>query len=260
MCGLIVTTLVAACAASPTAAFPKAGASSSPTSPTPAAAAPAPRAPAITAPAATPSGKAPAAAVPSSAAARGSALAAADRLTVKGRAPLTGYSRAQFGPAWADVDHNGCDTRNDVLRRDLRRIALRPGTHGCIVLGGVLLDPYTGATIAFVRGVGTSSRVQIDHVVALADAWQKGAQRWTAARRLAFANDPLNLLAVSGKANQQKGAGDAATWLPPRRAYRCAYVARQVAVKTRYGVWVTAAERAAMLRVLTSCPDQPLPR
>jgi hypothetical protein len=147
-----------------------------------------------------------------------------------------------------------------VLRRDLRRIALRAGTHGCIVLRGVLLDPYTGTTIAFVRGVGTSGRVQIDHVVALADAWQKGAQRWTADRRLAFANDPLNLLAVSGKANQQKGAGDSATWLPPRRSYRCAYVARQVAVKTRYGVWVTAAERSAMLRVLASCPAQPLPR
>jgi hypothetical protein len=189
----------------------------------------------------------------------GSALAALRRLPVKGRAPRTGYSRSEFGQAWADVDRNGCDTRNDVLRRDLTVVVLKPGTHGCTVLTGVLHDPYTGQTVLFVRGVGTSLAVQIDHVVALGDAWQKGAQSLTLERRTAMANDPLELLAVKGAVNQQKGDGDAATWLPPRKAYRCAYVARQVAVKERYRLWVTPAERDAMARVLSTCPRQPLP-
>ena len=164
-------------------------------------------------------------------AAHGTALAALAGLAVKGRAPLTGYSRAAFGPAWQDVDHNGCDTRNDILRRDLTS---RGMSGSCTVLTGVLQDPYTGKVIAFRRGVGTSAKVQIDHVVALGDAWQMGAQRLTASARLAFANDPLELLAVDGPTNQRKGDADAASWLPPNKAFRCTYVARQIAVKARY--------------------------
>ena len=197
--------------------------------------------------------------LPSVVAPAGSALAALGQLPVKGRAPMTGYSRAEFGQAWADVDRNGCDTRNDILRRDLRTIVLKPGTHGCVVLSGVLHDPYTGGSVDFVRGVGTSIAVQIDHVVALGDAWQKGAQSLTIEQRTALANDPLELLAVTGSVNQRKGDGDAATWLPPLRAARCAYVARQVAVKSAYHLWVTAAERDAIARVLETCPSQPLP-
>ena len=185
----------------------------------------------------------------------GKALAVLATLPVKGRAPKTGYSRDQFGPAWSDVDHNGCDTRNDVLRRDLTSVALRPGTRDCVVLSGVLADPYTAAAIHFLRGNATSTAVQIDHVVALSDAWQKGAQQLSPARRLAFANDPLNLLAVDGPANQSKSDGDAATWLPPNKSYRCNYVARQISVKSSYGLWVTQAEHDAMARVLTNCPD-----
>ncbi|MBI1377310.1 MAG: DUF1524 domain-containing protein [Frankiales bacterium] len=205
-------------------------------------------APATSAPAAAPSTSA----RPSTPPAAGTALALAETLRVKGRAPMTGYSRAMFGPAWADVDGNGCDTRNDVLRRDLTGLTMRDA---CVVLRGTLRDPYDGSTIAFVRGVGTSSRVQIDHVVALGDAWQKGAQSWSAAKREALANDPLDLLAVDGPNNERKGDGDAATWLPPARSFRCAYVARQTAVKAKYGLWVTAAEKAAILRVLGACPD-----
>jgi len=180
-------------------------------------------------------------------------------LPVKGRAPKTGYSREQFGPAWSDVDHNGCDTRNDMLRRDLTALALRPGTRDCVVLSGVLADPYTAAAIHFLRGNATSTAVQIDHVVALSDAWQKGAQQLSPAQRLSFANDPLNLLAVDGPANQSKSDGDAATWLPPNKSYRCNYVARQISVKSSYGLWVTQAEHDAMARVLSDCPDAMAP-
>jgi hypothetical protein len=190
----------------------------------------------------------------------GTAVTTLATLTIKGRAPRTGYDRALFGQAWADVDRNGCDTRNDILRRDLTRYTLKAGTRGCLVLKGTLNDPYTGTRISFVRGLATSSAVQIDHVVALSDAWQKGAQKMSQTRRTAFANDPLNLLAVDGPTNLRKGDGDAATWLPPRKAARCAYVARQIAVKHRYGLSVTAAERDAMVRVLTACPGQALPQ
>nr|WP_082368765.1 DUF1524 domain-containing protein [Arthrobacter sp. ERGS1:01] len=179
-------------------------------------------------------------------------------LPVKGRAPKTGYSRSEFGAAWTDVDKNGCDTRNDILNRDLTATTFKPGTHGCIVLTGVLADPYTATTIHFTRGA-TSSAVQIDHVVALSDAWQKGAQKLTAATRLALANDPANLLAVDGPSNQQKSDGDAATWLPPNKAYRCDYVARQVSVKAAYSLWVTAGEHDAMAAVLKDCAPAKTP-
>ena len=180
-------------------------------------------------------------------------------LPVKGRAPKTGYSRDQFGQAWSDTDHNGCDTRNDILRRDLKTIALKPGTRDCVVLSGVLNDPYTAAAIHFLRGSATSTAVQIDHVVALSDAWQKGAQQLSPAQRLSLANDPLNLLAVDGPANMSKSDGDAATWLPPNKSYRCDYVARQISVKSSYGLWVTQGEHDAMVRVLSDCPNAVAP-
>ncbi len=183
-------------------------------------------------------------------------LALLDALPIKGRAPKTGYSRALFGQAWSDDvtvpgGHNGCDTRNDILRRDLVDIEIRPGTTDCVVASGVLNDPYTGTAIAFQRGRGTSQAVQIDHVVALSDAWQKGAQGWDELTRRNFANDPLNLQATSGPINEAKGDGDAATWLPPNKSYRCAYVSRIVAVKSGYGLWVTQAEHDAIERILT---------
>jgi hypothetical protein len=189
----------------------------------------------------------------------GTARAALADLTVKGRAPKTGYDRDEFGPAWADVDHNGCDTRNDILARDLTGETFKAGTHDCVVLTGTLDDPYTATQIPFQRGQSTSTAVQIDHVVALSDAWQKGAQQLSADERELLANDPLNLLAVDGPTNAAKGDGDAATWLPPHKAVRCAYVARQVAVKQTHELWVTQAEQDAMARVLDGCPDEPLP-
>ena len=189
----------------------------------------------------------------------GAALALLATVEVKGRAPKTGYDRDLFGQRWADTDRNGCDTRNDVLQRDLQDVVLKPGTNDCIVLTGEYVEPYSGRTVTFERGEGTSELVHIDHVVALSDAWQKGAQQWTPERRLAFANDPLNLLAVDGSLNMQKGDGDAATWLPPNKGFRCEYVARQVAVKAKYGAWVTSAEHDAIARVLSTCPGQAVP-
>ena len=174
-------------------------------------------------------------------------------LQVKGRAPKTGYTRDQFGPSWKDVDANGCDTRNDILKRDLKSIVYKAVGEDCVILSGVLTDPYSGETINFLRGVATSSEIQIDHVVALSNAWQTGAFKLTLAQRTAFANDPSNLLAVKGKLNSQKGDGDAATWLPPRKSYRCEYVTKQVMVKAKYGLWLTAPEKAAILRTLKIC-------
>ncbi|MFI1504776.1 HNH endonuclease family protein [Streptomyces sp. NPDC020597] len=185
----------------------------------------------------------------------GAALAAAESLPVKGRAPKTGYDREQFGSAWADTDSNSCDTRDDILKRDLKQVKFTGGV--CKVSFGVLeSDPYSGKDVTYRRG---SSKVDIDHVVALSDAWQKGAKYWDAAKRIALANDPLNLLAVDASTNRSKGDGDTATWLPPNKAYRCTYVAAQVAVKKKYELWVTQAEKSAMEKVLSACPAQRLP-
>jgi hypothetical protein len=184
------------------------------------------------------------------------ALDALNTLAVKGRAPKTGYARSQFGAevSASDYDGNGCKTRDDILRRDLTGVKLR--ADGCTVTHGTLRDPYTGKTIKFIRTGkpgGYSNAVQIDHVVALSDAWQKGAQQWSKASRTAFAHDPANLLAVDGPANAQKGDGDAATWLPSNKSYRCTYVSKQVTVKVKYGLWVTAAEKTAIANLLTGC-------
>ena len=184
-------------------------------------------------------------------------IAVLNKLAVKGRAPKTGYDRSLFGDGWGDLGY--CDLRNYVLNRDLTNITWRAG-EDCIVATGTLRDPYTGKTINFVRGVSTSLKVQIDHVVAVSDAWQKGAQKWTSTKRVAFYNDPLNLLAVDGPTNSAKGDSDAASWLPPNKSYRCAYVARQVAVKNKYGLWVTSAEKSAIAGILAACPTQQLPK
>ncbi|MCW2762582.1 MAG: hypothetical protein JWR85_2783 [Marmoricola sp.] len=189
--------------------------------------------------------------------AAGSAMAALAGLPVKGRSPMTGYDRARFGQAWLDADRNGCDTRNDVLSAHLTDIAYKPGTHDCVVETGDLADPYTALRIRFIRGDGYL--VDIDHVVALANVWVTGGARWDIRKRAAIANDPMNLEPVDPSTNRQKGAGDAATWLPPNKPYRCEYVARQVAVKAKYGLWVTPPEKAAVQAILARCPDERLP-
>ena len=177
-------------------------------------------------------------------------------LPVKGWDRTQDFKRYLFGKAWSDdvnveFGHNGCNTRDDILRRDLTNLVVRQGT--CFAQSGTLHDPYTGVTIAFVRGPETSNSVEIDHVVSLADAWYKGARSWDPQRRLDFANDPLNLLAVSPKANFDKAFRDAASWLPPNAAFRCDFVARQVNVKAVYGLCVAAKEKQAMADVLARC-------
>lgn len=187
----------------------------------------------------------------------GEALQALAAIPVKGRAPKTGYARELFASGWQTI--NGCDIRNQILSRDLVQIEYRTGSN-CIVETGVLNDPFTGQVIGFQRGVRTSLDVQIDHVVSLSDAWQKGAQQLSANQRFSFYNDPLNLLAVWGPANSQKSDSDAASWLPSNKGFRCSFVARQVAVKGKYALWVTQAEHDIIARILSSCPEQSLPR
>jgi hypothetical protein len=179
------------------------------------------------------------------------------KLAIKGRAPKTGYDRALFSDGWGDIGE--CDARNYILKRDLKSVTWRSSPR-CTVATGILNDPYTATKIYFVRGVGTSNEVQIDHVVAVSDAWQKGAQKLSSMQRYSFYNDPLNLLAVEGRANMQKSDSDAASWLPPNRKYWCPYVSRQIAVKHKYRLWVTSAERDAMSRVLKTCPNQLIPK
>lgn len=178
------------------------------------------------------------------------------QLEVRGWDRTTDFKRSQFGKAWSDdVDvefgRNGCNTRDDILRRDLKNLVVRPRT--CYAQTGMLVDPYSGVTIEFTRSPETSKAVEIDHVVALADAWYKGARSWDPQRRLDFANDPRNLLAVSPKANFDKAFRDAASWLPPNEAFRCDFVARQIEVKSAYGLWLAAKEKKAMAAVLARC-------
>lgn len=200
------------------------------------------------------------AAAPTSAPAQNPAYANARQLLaglpVKGWDRVKDFARYRFGEPWSDdvnveFGHNGCNTRDDILRRDLADLVVRPGT--CFAQSGILHDPYTGLVVQFVRGPDTSDTVQIDHVVSLSDAWYKGARSWDDQRRRDFANDPRNLLAVGAQANFDKAFRDATAWLPPNLAYRCDFVARQVEVKTAYQLWVSAKEKDAMTRVLRGC-------
>lgn len=183
------------------------------------------------------------------------ALAGLATLPVKGRASATGYERSVFGEAWLDADTNGCDTRNDILRRDLKELRYVIGSL-CLIQAGTMHEPYTGHDLTFTRGGQSSAALPIDHVVALGNAWVTGAQKLTEIQRQSLANDPLNLLAVDGPANQEKSDADAATWLPPNKSFRCRYVARQISVKAAYQLWVTKAEHDAMERILSACPEE----
>ena len=183
------------------------------------------------------------------------ALTVLNSLEVKGRAAKTGYARSQF-PHWSDLNRNGCDTRNEILKRDLTALIFKVGTKDCKVISGSLLDPYSGKVITF---SSTKSTIDIDHVVALSNAWQTGAAYFDKSKREGIANDPLNLLAVDYSLNRQKGDGDAATWLPPLKTYRCDYVSRQIAVKAKYALWVTAPEKDAITKILDKCVGQRVP-
>lgn len=182
------------------------------------------------------------------------ALNVLEKLEVKGRAPKTGYDREQFYRSWPKID--GCNLRQRIIKRELGETA-KLDTDNCTVLSGEFDEPYTGQHLIFYQKSDLSSGVQIDHVVALSDAWQKGAQQLTSDERYNLATDPLNLLAVESSANQQKSDGDAATWLPKNKSFRCEYVARQVSVKYKYSLWVTQAEHDAIERVLQTCPNEP---
>ncbi len=179
------------------------------------------------------------------------ALAVLDSLEVKGRAPKKGYVRDKFYEEWPMVD--GCSLRQRIIKREFGESAV---LDGCNVQAGEYDEPYTGEHMVF-KNRSEVSKVQIDHVVALSDAWQKGAQYMSVETRYNMATDPLNLLAVDGEANKQKSDGDAATWLPKNKAFRCQYVARQVSVKYKYGLWVAKAEKEAIERILTKCPNEP---
>ena len=150
-------------------------------------------------------------------------------LEVKGRAPKTGYSREQFYDTWPKID--GCSLRQLVIKRELGDTAFISKDDNCTVVSGEYDEPYTGSHIIFYQKSDISSGIQIDHIVALSDAWQKGAQKISQEERYKLATDPINLVAVDSKANQDKSDGDAATWLPPNKSFRCSYVARQVSIK-----------------------------
>ncbi len=182
-----------------------------------------------------------------------------ESLTIAEAGPMDGYERScaegdacVFGPAWADVDRNGCDTRNDILRRDLIGDVAREGTHGCVIEYGILYDPYTGQMVEFERGPD-SDEVQIDHVVALADAWRSGAASWPQEQRQWFANDPRNLRATIGEINQEKGDSGPAEWRPPNEEYWCEYAATYVTVKFEYRLTVTPEDADALADMLADC-------
>ncbi|WEV42677.1 HNH endonuclease family protein [Bifidobacterium sp. ESL0682] len=180
-------------------------------------------------------------------------------LTVDDHPNTYGYNRDSFGYNTTDDDGDGCTIRDDILKRDMTDVKYKaPST--CKVKYGTLQEPYTGKTIHFVRGKQTSAAVQIDHVVALENAWQSGAKKWDSAKKLQYGNDPYNLLAVDGPANQEKSSASAAYWLPSNRAFQCSYVARQVGVKQKYNLTVTTAEKQAISKVLRTCPAQEVPK
>lgn len=200
----------------------------------------------------------PEASTPSVDASSSKALAVAQGLQVRGRAPDTNYSREAFGSAWRDVDRNGCDTRNDILQRDFTTTIFKSGTGDCKVIGGTWTDPYSNESYTFDEA---PSGAQIDHVVSLKNAWQMGADQWSDDMRVEFANDPLNLRVTIASLNQQKSDSNAASWLPPFKPGRCNFIATQVAVKAKWNLYVTESEKEVFLAILSKpeCQETKLP-
>lgn len=196
---------------------------------------------------------------PSNTSVSSNALAVAQGLPVRGRSPDTNYSREAFGSAWKDVDRNGCDTRNDILQRDFTTTILKSGTGDCKVIGGTWTDPYSNESYTFDQA---PSGAQVDHVVSLKNAWQMGADMWTDQMRVEFANDPLNLRVTIASLNQQKSDSNAASWLPPYKPGRCSFIATQVAVKAKWELYVTDAEKDVFLSILSKpeCLKTKLPK
>jgi hypothetical protein len=156
------------------------------------------------------------------------------------------------------VDRNGCDTRNDILQRDFATVILKSGTGNCKVIGGTWIDPYSNESYTFAEApIGA----QIDHVVSLKNAWQMGADQWTDQMRVEFANDPLNLRVTIASLNQQKSDSNAASWLPPFKPGRCAFIATQVAVKAKWLLYATEAEKEVFMAILSKpeCEQTQLP-
>ena len=187
------------------------------------------------------------------------ALSVAQALPVRGRASSSNYSRDAFGSAWKDVDRNGCDTRNDILQRDFTTSVLKPGTGDCKVIGGTWTDPYSNESYTFTEA---PSGAQVDHVVSLKNAWEMGADMWDDQMRVEYANDPLNLRVTIASLNQQKSDSNAASWLPPYKPGRCSFIATQVAVKAKWGLYVTAAEKEVFVSILSKpeCQKTKLPK
>lgn len=183
----------------------------------------------------------------------GTAVGLLATLAVADGGDVPGFSGDLF--AWnSDTDGNSCDTRDDVLRRDLTSVVLQAGTDGCVVLRGTLTSPYSGQQVDMDHESGT---VEIDHLVPLEDAWRHGASGWSPEMRATFANDPLNLVTVLADDVSLKAGAGAAEWLPTDDGYRCEYVARQVAVKKKYELTVSADEADAMGTVLRACDGLP---
>ncbi|MFB9834553.1 HNH endonuclease family protein [Actinoallomurus acaciae] len=160
---------------------------------------------------------------------------------------MTGYSRRQFGPAWKDVDHNGCDTRNDILARDLDDAKKR---NKCVVISGTLDDPYTGKQITFAKAHAVE--VQIDHIFPLGLAWRMGADHWTEEKRTELANDRDNLLAVWGRPNEQKSDKGPSEW-QPQKSFQCTYAEKFIAVADEYHLSVTQADHDELGDMLDTC-------
>lgn len=170
------------------------------------------------------------------------------------------YRRAAFGESWTDDNnapdgHNGCDTRNDILNRDLidkTNVSIKRCPNA--VATGTLHDPYTNDTIAFTRGDQTGAAVQIEHIVPLAYAWDLGAWNWTDETRVRFANDPAELLAIGGQVNQDKGDKEPAVWMPPNTAFHCQYAMQFIAVLRGYGLPVDAPSATVLREAAETCP------
>jgi hypothetical protein len=188
-----------------------------------------------------------------SAADKAKAVALIKKVATKGRGPKTGYSRDEFGSAWTDsapggipYSHNGCDSRNDLIKRDGTDLHFRGGSK-CVVSSMKLDDPYTGKVINWTKTHATT--VQIDHVMPLSYDWQMGAAHWSKGKREDIANDPLNLIPVDGPSNGSKSDSGPASWLPPNHQIRCSYAVRFAQVSQKYDLPVTTADKDMMLKL-----------
>ncbi len=160
------------------------------------------------------------------------------------------YSRDSLPTDWKDLDGNGCNTREDILKKYTSEYTGR--FDGCKIKSGKFYDYYNGKFLRYDKSVDTGGGIQIDHIVAIGNAWISGGYKWGKDEWISYINDEEVLIPTSSKTNREKSDKDITEWKPANNSYLCTYAEKQVEIKDKYKLTVTEKEKAELKSILNN--------